>query len=34
MIEIEGILNKDNHFCELAWIDENTLEKIEMIDNK
>ena len=26
--EIEGILNKDNHFCELAWIDENTLEKI------
>ena len=26
--EIEGILNKNNHFCELAWIDENTLEKI------
>ena len=26
--EIEGILNKANHFCELAWIDENTLEKI------
>lgn len=26
--EIEGILNKDNHFCELAWIDENTLEEI------
>ena len=26
--EIEGILNKAHHFCELAWIDENTLEKI------
>lgn len=26
---IEGILNKDNHFYELAWIIEDTLEKIE-----
>lgn len=25
---IEGILNKNNHFHELAWIDESTLEKV------
>ncbi len=26
--EIQGILNKDTHFAELAWIDESTIEKI------
>ena len=26
--EIEGILNQDNHFYELAWIDEDTLELV------
>lgn len=26
--EIEGILNKNNHFQELAWIIEDTLEKV------
>lgn len=26
--EIEGILNKNNHFYELAWIIEDTLEKV------
>lgn len=26
--EIEGILNKSNHFHELAWIIEDTLEKV------
>ena len=25
---IEGILNKDNHFYELAWIDNSTLEEV------
>ena len=24
---IKGILNKDNHFYELAWINDSTLEK-------
>lgn len=27
---IEGILNKDTQFYELAWIDESTLEKVEI----
>jgi hypothetical protein len=26
--EIKGILNKDNHFYELAWIIEDTLEEV------
>lgn len=26
--KIEGILNKNNHFHELAWIDEDTLELV------
>jgi len=26
--EIQGILNKNTHFAELAWIDETTLEKL------
>lgn len=25
---IQGILNKNNHFAELAWIDNSTLEKV------
>ena len=28
--KIEGILNKDNHFYELAWIVESTIEKIRV----
>lgn len=30
--KIEGILNKDNDFHELAWIIESTLEKIQNKD--
>ena len=26
--QIEGILNRDNQFYELAWIDEKTLESV------
>lgn len=26
--EIQGILNKNTHFTELAWIDEDTIEKV------
>lgn len=26
--KIQGILNKDTHYAELAWIDENTIERI------
>lgn len=26
--DIQGMLNKNNHFAELAWIDNSTLEKV------
>lgn len=26
--KIQGILNKNTHFAELAWVDESTVEKV------